>query len=547
MSGYRYIWLILVCIAAFFISTDALAPDLMESRNLVTANEMIEYDNWLTPTMNGDLRLEKPPLPTWTAAAIALLVPDSIVAQRCAAGVMAVIWLLFLFLTVEGMTASRRAAMICSLVFLTNFNVVLMGRTATWDIYCHAFMMGAIYLLWMLCYKPDSFRGRSILVYACVGALMGLSFLSKGPVAFFALLLPFIVACAFVCGRPVKARRRWGIVVMIITLLAVSCWWYVYIYLCHSDIASTVLHKESGAWINHNVRPWYYYWRFFTETGVWSLVTLAALLFPLLFKRLRAEPTYIFAVVWMLATVVLLSLMPEKKMRYLLPAMAPCAMAAGLLLDYISLHWDTFRPGRILYRVNGWIVAVITFILAGATLWLWLGYGRLSGVVAMVAAVLLCATAVWMVMSIIRHNVMWFVSSVAALFIVAETIMFVPITTLFSNPEFHSIEAIRHDPRISGLDIYHPADDTTRMELVLAAGHRIRPLDYTDTLALHRAIPCVLLTHKPAAEILTSAMVQDNDTTLLGIFDDNRHPSTDRHYTQYLCNRVYVITPKRKQ
>ena len=25
--------------------------------------------------------------------------------------------------------------------------------------------------------------------------------------------------------------------------------------------------KESGAWISYNVRPWYYYWKFFLESG----------------------------------------------------------------------------------------------------------------------------------------------------------------------------------------------------------------------------------------------------------------------------------------
>lgn len=64
----HYLFILIVCWFAFFVNNGSVYEDIMESRNLVTAHEMIEYDNWLVPTMNGELRLEKPPLPTWVAA-----------------------------------------------------------------------------------------------------------------------------------------------------------------------------------------------------------------------------------------------------------------------------------------------------------------------------------------------------------------------------------------------------------------------------------------------------------------------------------------------
>ncbi len=152
MSIWRYIWLVVVCVAAFFVSADSLQADFMESRNLVTANEMVEYHNWLVPTMNGDLRLEKPPLPTWVAAAIQIVAPDSIKAQRAAAGAMGALWALFFFLTVEAVTRRSDIAGLSTIIFLTCYSVVLMGRTATWDIYCHAFMQGAVWLLFKIFY-----------------------------------------------------------------------------------------------------------------------------------------------------------------------------------------------------------------------------------------------------------------------------------------------------------------------------------------------------------------------------------------------------------
>ena len=57
-----------VCIVAFLLHREALSVNIMEARNFVTAREMVEKGNWLIPSMNGQLRLAKPPLPTWITA-----------------------------------------------------------------------------------------------------------------------------------------------------------------------------------------------------------------------------------------------------------------------------------------------------------------------------------------------------------------------------------------------------------------------------------------------------------------------------------------------
>ena len=91
----------------FFVNNGSVYEDIMESRNLVTAHEMIEYDNWLVPTMNGELRLEKPPLPTWVAAGIEYLQPDNISLQRAAAGIMATLMAFFLYFFASALSGNR--------------------------------------------------------------------------------------------------------------------------------------------------------------------------------------------------------------------------------------------------------------------------------------------------------------------------------------------------------------------------------------------------------------------------------------------------------
>lgn len=308
------LFLVVLIIATFFVSNAALPTDIMEARNLVTAQEIAHEGNWLVPTMNGELRLEKPPLPTWVAAAICMVAPDSLSAQRAAAGVMGIVWTLFLYLFARHLSQSRTYGFATILVFLTCYHIVLMGRTATWDIYCHAFMMGAIYFL---CRGLSGHSAHQYRYFPIAGLLMGLSFLSKGPVSFYALLLPAVVAYAIF--YPCSLRHKWGgFILMILIALAVGSWWYIYLLLFEQNAVEAVIHKESGAWTGHNVRPWYYYWRFFTETGIWAVLMLAALFVPYWRKHIERNKLYTFSITFTLLVLVLLSLMPEKKIRYLL-------------------------------------------------------------------------------------------------------------------------------------------------------------------------------------------------------------------------------------
>lgn len=540
----KYVWLVVVCILAFFANADVLDSDIMEARNLVTAREMVEYDNWMVPTMNGDLRLEKPPLPTWVAAIIEAVSPENIVAQRAAAGVMGTLWALFLFLTVKVIARSKRAALTSTLVFLTCYNVILMGRTATWDIYCHAFMQGAVWLLFKLFYRPETVR-RRVWTFVAAGLLMGLSFMSKGPVSFFAMLLPFIIACAFY-GRPHGGKGTGlGLTLMIALTVVISVWWYISVYVFHPEVASYVFNKESASWVNHNVRPWYYYWRFFAEMGVWALATLAALFSPLFLRQMRRDKALLFGVTWMLATVILLSFMPEKKMRYLLPLCAPCAMSVGLWLEWVADNWNRDKWSRLLYRINGWLITVITLGLSGAVIYLLLGMEKVNAWVAVVCAVLFLGIAAVMAVTTVKGHVHTFVDSVCCIFIVAEVMLMGQISHFFSNPQYNSISATRHDPRLRGYDFYylHPTQ-TPRMEMVLEAGRRVRPLDYANPDSVMARLPMVTVSNRPVGELLPREVLAQVDTVYIGTYDNNHHAPGKQHYTDLLYNRITIIKKK---
>ena len=472
------------CLIAFFANNTALRPDIMETRNLQTARETVEGGHWLVPMMNGEYRLEKPPLPTWIAAAADAVSPDNLALQRTMSGLAGCLMVVFFYLMALRTTGRKDYALVASLMLITCYTIVLMARTATWDIYCHAFMTGGIYYLMRGLYEERHIWRHMLLA----GTLMGLSFMSKGPVSFYALLLPWIAA-VLLCRRPAMKGRVAPLIAMTALCIAVSSWWYVYILLTQSEAANYVINKESGSWKNHNVRPWYYYWRFFTETGVWTPVMFLALAMPFWRKRLgTASRHYTFAMVWVIAALVLLSLMPEKKMRYLLPMMIPCCYA----MAHLIIYWNGKRKRPVASRT---------------------------------------------------------VIAVAAVFAAAELLAMPIIAKQFYNPRYNSISQTYGDARLEGIPFYYNKANPLRIEVVYASHRIIRPLELSsphiaDTLAAK--LPCVLLTRETVDKELPSGVFGTIDTVYIGKFNDsNRSRFANYGKDESFIYNVTLLKPKK--
>ena len=103
-SGCLKPWLQLVlilgvCVFSFFINITVDELEVMEARNFVTAREMVTDGSWLLPTMNGELRIAKPPLPTWITAVIIMMGADAdnMLAMRIPAAVTATFMVFIVF------------------------------------------------------------------------------------------------------------------------------------------------------------------------------------------------------------------------------------------------------------------------------------------------------------------------------------------------------------------------------------------------------------------------------------------------------------------
>src|SRR5690606_15037943 len=160
----------------------------------------------------------------------------------------------------------------------TSFYVVAAGRSGQWDIYTHGFMMVCIYSLYLF-FTEDSHKYRNALL---AGLFFGCSFMSKGPVSLYALLLPFLIAFGIVYKYR-NFKSRWlPLIGFLIVSILLSVWWHWYTITYDPVTAAAITKKEATNWISYETKPFYYYWSFFTQSGVWTIPAFIALLYPYL-------------------------------------------------------------------------------------------------------------------------------------------------------------------------------------------------------------------------------------------------------------------------
>ena len=319
---------------------DTIDVTIMEARNFITAREMVTDGNWILTTMNGEPRYEKPPLPTWITAVFGYLSGmKSVFAFRFPSILMVLLIGVFSYLLSNKLLQNKQHSFINALIVISSFYVIGITVEAPWDIYTHGFMLMGVYYLFQLF---SSKNNTILLVLASI--FIGFSFLSKGPVSLYALLLPFLIAYGITFKFDKKKVLQ--LTSIIIFALLVGGWWFLYVRTADPETFMAITKKETGNWSSYNVRPFYYYWSFFTQSGLWTIPAFIGLLYPYLKSRVSNLKVYRFSLFWTIFAVILLSIIPEKKSRYLMPVLVPLAINTGFYIEYLIREFKNLKDKR---------------------------------------------------------------------------------------------------------------------------------------------------------------------------------------------------------
>lgn len=525
----------------FFVHLGALPADIMETRNFTTAREMVEYNNWFLPTMNGELRIAKPPLPTWLTAVFGKVFGfNSVAVLRIPAALAGLLLVFFLNKLVRRFDREGDQAVVAGLVLASSFYAFLLARTGSWDVFCHAFMLAAIYFLHLALSKTER-KENDAKVMLSAGVFMGLSFLSKGPVSFYALLLPYLLAylLTYTPKDFLKPGKTWILLLLPVILISVS--WPLYTYLNIPEQAVAIAGKESNNWLHYTTRPIWHYWSFPIQSGIWVLFLIAALLWPFMRKRLQTTETFVksdykFFFLWTVLAVVLLSLIPEKKERYLFPVLIP---AAGLISYYFRVLRDydgSEMIDKVLYYLNAVLLTLIAFLLPIA-----FAYFKMDGIDFGLARTILCFFVFWgialalifQVRNGLKHAIVYVAAGI--FFMAVLFLMPVVYSQIDQNSGVQKLEEIRGHELYAPLPIYTSTHDL-RIEMVWAAGKRVHFIDEDELSEIQK--PALLLRNVKEG---WSSIAQRSRPERIGRFDHNRYPDGHRKHSTTLDQELFLV------
>ncbi len=229
VASTRLLWvLLLLAVAALFWAIGSVPLfDLDEGAFSEATREMFERHDFISTYLNGVPRYDKPILIYWLQAAAVWAFGVNEFAFRLPSALAAAGWVAVVGLFVRRV-ATRETALTAALLTATALMVTVMGKAATADSLLNVLLAAAT----LAAYLHLREGGRRWLYTAF--AMVGLGFLTKGPVA---VLVPAAVTFLY-CA----SRRELGLWVRtlfhpggIALFLAIALPWYVVQYLKEGD------------------------------------------------------------------------------------------------------------------------------------------------------------------------------------------------------------------------------------------------------------------------------------------------------------------------
>lgn len=298
--------------------------DSAEERVVDVAAHMVESGDWIVPVREGEIRLRKPPLAYWLAAAGQSLVTDPLEGSRLPSAVCALL-LLLLTAAWAARVAPPPAAPLAALLLLAMLLFEKEGRRATMEM---PLALGCTAALFVFATRRP-LGGSALVAFAAAAAF---AFLAKGTPVLLVVALPLVLTALFDPARRGDALR--ALAALPVALLPTVAW--------YGALASRVPGglervariallplgfgggQADGA--THYEPPWWY-----VEKLVGSSFP-AALLLPILAWRAhrtrlwRENPSLRFLATVFLAGFVGFSLVPQKQKHYLLPLLPALAI-----------------------------------------------------------------------------------------------------------------------------------------------------------------------------------------------------------------------------
>ena len=335
-----------------------------EARYAILARTMLETGDWLVPRIGGEVHMEKTPLFIWGIAALSL--PGGKVTELTAvlpaalSGIAGVGMTMILADRLFGL----RAALLAGFVLATTWGYFWLARMALADMMVSLCVVASAAAFWAAVADEGASRRLPMgLFWVCVA--VGLA--CKGPAG----LMPLVCFGAFLIAEEGwSGLRKLRPLIGLVIVAAISMSWVIGFALQReASYVRTVLVED---FLSPNTPTWRHVrdvtfaigpitigslpWTPLLPVAVWNGWWRAGT-----DRGLRRK--FRFLLFWVLGYVVVMTALPQHRVRYLLPIFPALAVILGWQWD----RWAT-RAQPVLLRGHGWAWAMLVAAMAGALL-----------------------------------------------------------------------------------------------------------------------------------------------------------------------------------
>ena len=325
----------------------------------------LRVNPWLVPVFEGQVRLQKPPLPYWTSAAMMWLFGERPLAVRLAPGLLGALGTL-LVADLARRLFGRRYFLPAGLAWASSYFVLDGYREITTD----PFLAGTS-LLALWAYVA---AGRRWGIWLVFYVALALGALAKGPVILLHVAVPALLLLYTHRFRPRGPLWAHGVGLAGFALIALP--WPLLVWAKVPGALELWRFESVGRLIDNEHKPasWWFYGPVLLGNSLpWSplwLLALAAV--GATWRRLRgpwspARRRWL-PILWMLAVVLVFSLSSNKKAAYLLPLMPAVTLLSGLGVGQLRRIARQRSNGaaaglRLLQATIGLVFAVVVAVL----------------------------------------------------------------------------------------------------------------------------------------------------------------------------------------
>jgi len=337
-----------------------------ETFYVLSAKNMLQSGDYLTPVFHEQKRFAKPILFYWQVALAYKVFGVSLVSARLWSVVLGVFSAALVFLLGRRLF-SPWAAMLGTLILPSIYLHFQISRWATTDMTLNFFILCAFYFF-IKAFQEEANRTRN---YCLFYFAMALGFLVKGPPA---ILIPAltIAALLFILGdwkRFTEMRLLSGLMI----LLAVDVPWFAAMFLLHGDeFVNHILGAELRGRILHQSPFSFYYLGVFVRYYLpWSLFLIFSL--ATLTNNFKARVlsffdkenfALLFCFLWILIPLLLFTAFRIEHSRYMLPASPAVALILGHYFTQLAKSDLGFN--RPLFKIPFYLTLFIYFLLTVA-------------------------------------------------------------------------------------------------------------------------------------------------------------------------------------